>query len=278
MIDFLGVGFQKCGTTSLAKMLRDDSRFFVPKEKELHFFCGNKKEIAGHIDLYLDYFRESNEHQKIGEFTPCYITKEKYLKNIYAHNPAMKIIISVRNPIDRFTSAYVHARQIGVISKYMTPEFIIQQEGRLIGSAWIDNMVSQGYYSRYVKRLFSYFPENQVMIITLDELVSDERSMSKVMEFLQPNDSRPDISASPNLAKFPHVNRREFQKSKKQIAGRYNLTARELRSSRDGKINDILSSSELWVQVRSRVEPLLDPKYIDSNRELEKMLGKTLNW
>jgi Sulfotransferase domain len=278
MVDFLGVGFQKCGTSSLANMLRRDSRFFVPEEKELHFFCGHKKEIAGNTDLYLEYFRASNEHQKLGEFTPCYITEEKYLQNIYAHNPAMKIIISTRNPIDRFTSAYVHAHQIGVISKYMTPEFIIQQEGRLIGYPWINNMVSQGFYSRYIKRLFSYFPENQVMINSLDELVSDESSVSKVMEFLLPNDSRPGISASRNLAKFPHAHARTFQRPKNLTLRKYNLTARELRPLRDEKISDGLSSSELWIQVRSRVEPLLATKYIDSNRELEKMLGKTLNW
>lgn len=94
---FLGIGAQRCSTTTLHMYLMLHHSVFVPDEKELHWFDGKTNYS---VDEYEAYFDE--RYHVRGEITPEY---QFHLPAIAARYPGIKVILVVRNPIDRFVSA-----------------------------------------------------------------------------------------------------------------------------------------------------------------------------
>ena len=73
--NFLCIGAQKSGTTTLYDILKQHPHIFLPDKKELHFFDIESKYQKG-VKYYSSYFQGSNSYLSVGEITPIYI----YLK------------------------------------------------------------------------------------------------------------------------------------------------------------------------------------------------------
>jgi hypothetical protein len=94
---FLGIGAQRCSTTTLHMYLRFHPTVFVPAEKELHWFDGRTNYTLEEYEAHFD-----KRYRVRGEITPEY---QFHLPKIAEHYPGIKVILVVRNPIDRFVSA-----------------------------------------------------------------------------------------------------------------------------------------------------------------------------
>lgn len=121
--NFLVVGFPKCGSTSLHYFLDVHPEIFMPQQKEIHFFSYPninllnkgpkdkhvKKLQIGNIEDYSNLFRASSKSQISGEVSPSYVNYPNNcipkIKEILG-NP--KIIIILRDPINRAYSNYLH--------------------------------------------------------------------------------------------------------------------------------------------------------------------------
>ena len=108
--DFLGIGTQKGGTTSLHALMSQDERIGMPKSKELHYF---DQEEPDNIQAYAKEFEEVSDKELIGEITPYYIFHPKAAQRIKQTIPNVKIIALLRNPVDRTISQYFHATRRG---------------------------------------------------------------------------------------------------------------------------------------------------------------------
>jgi hypothetical protein len=98
-VDFVVVGFPKCGTTSLCNLLASHKDIFLPREKETCFFSGN---FSHNFEwLQRKYIKEARLY---GEACNHYIYKEEALSRILLHNPDMKFIVCIRDPEERFIS------------------------------------------------------------------------------------------------------------------------------------------------------------------------------
>src|SRR5262249_39356681 len=103
--DFLIIGAQKSGTTALVKFLNKHLFVKIPKE-EIHFF-------DLHYDKGVDWYQQQFSQKQsslevIGEKSPYYLfhpTAPKYVQELY---PKMKLIVILRNPVDRAYSQYWH--------------------------------------------------------------------------------------------------------------------------------------------------------------------------
>jgi hypothetical protein len=106
--DFLIAGFSKCGTTGLLHNLaRHPSVATNPRRagtSEIHFFNRDANWQRG-LDWYFAQFPDA---QVAGEKTPSYVYDPKAMQRIAQSLPGVKLILCLRNPVDRLYSWYHH--------------------------------------------------------------------------------------------------------------------------------------------------------------------------
>ncbi|WP_042357267.1 sulfotransferase domain-containing protein [Bacillus rubiinfantis] len=181
--DFLIIGAQKCGTTSLFHYLIQHPQILAPNEKELHFF-----------DLYyengFDWYKSQFPPKPVngrkvlsGEATPKYIYEENVPQLVFQHMPNVKLIVLLRNPVDR---AYSHYQ---MELKNQHPELICEG-GDIVTFAEalerdFDGIVTRGLYAEQLKRWFKLFPRNQILVLQSEQFFTEpERVLQRVFHFL----------------------------------------------------------------------------------------------
>jgi hypothetical protein len=114
-VGFVIAGTQRGGTTTLYEYLRRHPHICMPAEKELHFFDNEDLwRLQPHpYELYHAAFAVEPSHRLLGEATPVYMYWEPALSRIREYNPAMKLILILRNPITRAYSHWNHERPAG---------------------------------------------------------------------------------------------------------------------------------------------------------------------
>lgn len=157
-VDFIGVGVPRCATTWVSSCLAAHPRIGFSSMKETHFFDKIFK-ADDDLSLYESYFTEDPEKIR-GEFTPAYYQDENIAKTIKKFFPAVKIIVCLRNPVERAFSHYVYSKRKGSGGKQSFKE-IIRPEHPLI---------KRGFYYRYLSRFLSHFDKQQVIILYYDEI------------------------------------------------------------------------------------------------------------
>lgn len=162
-LQFMAVGPQRTGTSWLYEVLRSHPSLCFPKGvKETMFF---EKYYSKGLDWYFSHFNHCLAHQICGEIGPTYFDMEQAPKYIYEINPAIKIIINLRHPLERTLSLYRHFLSIGLVSGSFSSA--IEQMPRII---------TAGHYAQHVPRWLDLFGEKQVFFITLDAI--DKKTIS----------------------------------------------------------------------------------------------------
>lgn len=107
MIDFLGIGAQKSGTTWVYRHLSRHRQLWLPETKELHYW---DHDPDGDGAAWLDVFAAAPEDRRKGEYTPAYATlKMPTIERIAKIAPDLRLIYVLRNPIER---AWSQARMV----------------------------------------------------------------------------------------------------------------------------------------------------------------------
>lgn len=173
--DFVIVGPQKCATTWTYEGLAEHPDVYVPDTDSVHYFDMNYHRGP---EWYREYFPEDpSEHAIIGEETPSYIRDEAVPERLAEINPEAKIIISVRNPVDRAFSHYWHEKAKGKIS--------FEFEEVFENYDLYENWVRPGMYVDHVRRFEEYFDTDRIKLIYFDDLVEDDAAfMRDVYEFV----------------------------------------------------------------------------------------------
>lgn len=190
-ISFLVAGVQKGGTTALARYLQQHPQLWLPEEKELHFFDNEDLNWSDPSALYSAYhasFASAPAGALLGEATPIYSFWWPAMARIWAYNPAMRLILCLRNPVKR---AYSHwAMETGRGWDTLPfPEAINTEQERcrcaLPQQHRVFSYLSRGYYSEQLRRLWSFFPREQTLILRQEQLLEDPGgTLSSVHRFL----------------------------------------------------------------------------------------------
>ena len=98
---FIGIGAQRAGTSWLHSCLCEHPEIYMPR-KEMHFF-DNKYEKG--VEWYCNEFSNCGEQQKSGEITPDYMSNYQALERIAQLSKKIKLIVILREPIERAYSA-----------------------------------------------------------------------------------------------------------------------------------------------------------------------------
>ena len=194
-VAFLVAGVQKGGTSALFEYLRDMPGLQLPAVKEAHFF--DDETIDWGRPDYEAYHRLFEPDGRLrGEATPIYIYWPNALERIAAYNPAMKLILLFRDPVER---AWSHWKMEYAKGKEREPFAWCIREGRARlehgdaaapGFHRVFSYVERGFYGRQVERLLSLFPREQCLFLRSEQLREDPAgALTAVCSFL--GQSRP---------------------------------------------------------------------------------------
>ena len=103
--DFVVVGAQKAGTTSLYRMLRKHPQIHMPRTKELHFFDVHWDRASSGTPTSS---RPGRWEWRRGEATPYYLYRPMVRERMLQVLPKARIVVILRNPVDRAYSHYWH--------------------------------------------------------------------------------------------------------------------------------------------------------------------------
>ena len=236
--DFIIIGAGKCGTSSLHKYICAHPQVLSPHKKELNFFHGN---FNKGVDWYLSHFpslTDSAEY-RTGEASPVYFHAPQVDERIHGLFPKTKLIVLLRNPVDRAVSWHYHQVKCGN-SKQTAAAALKNAIAKLQDVSESELAYSGGYiqeslYFYKLQRWLKLFSRSQLLIIQSENFFSRPQSiMSKVFDFLE----LPDYQ-SPNYKKF---------------------------------------NGGLYVPIEASLRQTLSAYFKPHNQKLEHLLNRSFNW
>lgn len=183
--DFIIIGAQKAGTTSLFAYLEQHPQILPSYKKELEYFDGGKYSVdlfakgEGWYRAHFPLKTFMGHDKKTFEASPSYIFNPNAPKRIFDRIPDVKMILLLRNPTERAISQYFHMKRLHA-EELPLMEALMEEENRLAPilknkdyntrkfDFWTYKM--RGKYEEQIQRYLKYFPREQILIIDSDEL------------------------------------------------------------------------------------------------------------
>jgi hypothetical protein len=224
MPDFVIIGAQKCGTTYLYERLIQHSGVVSAFTKEVHFFDVNFRKGVGwyraHFPAYPEDIKQDPKLVFItGEASPYYVFHPHVPKRLHAIAPQAKLILLLRNPVNRAYSHYHHEVRWGF--ETLTFEDAIEREHeRLLGETekmlGDENYYSfnhehysylaRGIYVDQLKNWMKVFPQEQLLILKSEDFYNDTPSiMKRVTDFLKLPSYDPEEYGRPTSSPYPKM-------------------------------------------------------------------------
>ncbi len=218
MPDFLIIGAQKCGTTSLYHYLSQHPQIRTAAQKEVHFF---DLFFSKGVDWYLEKFpsRTAGAGWLTGESSPYYIFHPLVAQRVWRLFPEVKLIVLLREPVARAWSHYHHEVRLGY-EKLSFEDAIALEPERLQGETE-KILADETYYSfnhqhctylsrgAYAEQLLSWmelFPKKQFLILKSEYFYANPaESVKQVLEFLGLPDCRLPEYRKYNAGEYPPI-------------------------------------------------------------------------
>lgn len=199
--DFVIVGAQKAGTSSIFRYLCGLPAVAEPRRKEIHFF---DKFFDRGVGWYRDQFppfegqAEHRAGSMTGEATPYYLFHPLALERMREVVPDTKVIVLLRDPRRRAVSHYWHEVRLG-FEDLSLEEALARETERLEGEEeriradptypgfahQHFSYQARGRYPEQLQRLFALFPREQVVVLRLESMIAaPDEAMSILRRFL----------------------------------------------------------------------------------------------
>ena len=181
--DFIIIGAQKSGTSTLQSALKKHPDVYMAQSNtpggEVHFFDNNWNRG---VDWYNSFFQKP--HLLQGEKTPNYFSKSKCHKKMASVVPDSKLILILRNPVDRAYSQWNHYNQVmekkGKLKWGWEITTFDDAIERNLGKSF-----TNGLYIKKLESLLNYFSREQLYIcFTHDLKTCMPKEMEKIYHFL----------------------------------------------------------------------------------------------
>ncbi len=181
--DFLIIGAQKCGSSSLHAILAEHPRIFLPRgevfffdiddiEQHSDFFIPTPQgwtfhDLDGDLDSYLPWYRglfaDAPEGALLGEDSTTYLASRKAPQRIAQLLPGVKLVAILRDPVRRAYSHYWHRVRTGRTSS--TFESTIVHQGL--------SLLDKGKYDEQLDRYHQHHAADHLHVVLFDDLVRD---------------------------------------------------------------------------------------------------------
>jgi hypothetical protein len=196
-IDFLLIGAQKSGTTSLWKHIAAHPEIFAPATKEVEFFSNPERFERG-LDWYWEtYFAAAPDAVCKGEATTQYMMFPEVPRRIHDAFPTIKLLAVLRNPIDRAYSHYRMSVMRGHEARSFEECVEVLTHRSTNGDIAPDihrDYLRLGEYGRILENYLGLFEREQFHLVFTEALDADPARLTRtVYEFLEVDpDFRPD--------------------------------------------------------------------------------------
>ena len=290
---FVCVGGAKCGTTSLFEYLRGHPQIYLPPQKELHYFSATDlmqrpngprmravlDDIIKTEDAYRKQFAGMKEGQVGGDISPSYLNCPSAPDAIRALLGAPKILIMLRNPVDRMFSQYMHLRR--AVREDLDFDHALaaepQRESEMWGDMWLYR--DSAHSADRVRKYFDVFGRGNVKVVLADDMRNDPRA--EVRSILRFIDVDPEVS----LDLSGEFNKSGLPKSraiaKLTDASPLANLAKKIIPRRIGgiikrKLQEMNTGERVVLSNEDRATYL--SQFTEEIRQLEQLLGRSTGW
>jgi Sulfotransferase domain len=223
--NFLIIGALKGGTTSLHRYLSGHPAVHCSSRKEVHYFSLT---YSHGEHWYLSHFPLKTHaaatrlrygvHLAAGEATPAYLFDPRSPARVHAFDPRMKLIVTLRDPVERAYSHYQMERETRDETRSFEDalaweETDLQPElERFVADPTYESplplfgrsYVARGLYAEHLERWLALFPREQLLVLMSDELRDDPASaLSRVERFLGVSEWQPSSYPQENVRTYP---------------------------------------------------------------------------
>lgn len=203
--DFMIIGAQKSGTSSLYYYLKQHRQISSSYVKEVHYFDGGLKPNIDNFEKGLSWYRSNfpraemiRKRRKVFDSSPLYLFNPIVPKRISDIIPKVKLIAVLRNPTERAISHYFYEKKLGYESLPIMDAFLAEEERLRPILERQDykhtNFIhfsykSRGLYYEQLNRYLKYFSMSNILIIDSASLFSNpESTLQQVFQFIGVDD------------------------------------------------------------------------------------------
>jgi Sulfotransferase family len=292
MPNFIIIGAAKAGTSSIFQYMGQHPEIFTSTPKEPSFFLFDfvvpefkgpgddtfYRTVIADPEAYAALFDKAHSAKAVGEASTNYLHDESAAQRIYKRLPEVKLIVVLRNPVERAYSHYWMYRLAGRETESFG-RALDQEEVRRSsnwGSGW--QYARTGCYAEHIGRYLSFFPRERLLITLYEDFERDSTSfMKRIFQFLEVDQSfvpsmgvRYNVSGQPTsaLTRFLLSSRHPIRQTLKDMVPksvRFHLATR-LRQK-------YLSKPEMPEDCKVRLQEMYRPDLA----KLEKMLDRSLS-
>jgi len=278
--NFFIVGAPRSGTTSLYENLKKIPGIYLSKIKEPEYFspnCSKRNKIVRIVDKkkYLTLFVDVNDESAIGEASTSYLEDPDSPKLIHEVVPNARIIVSLRNPIERAYSHYLIHRR-GNIEKQSFHE-AIRKILKKYDPLTSNHYLHAGLYSKQLLQYINTFGKKNIKILIFEEFIKNKRKgFQDILSFL---------NIKFNLDNLDYEAFHSFELPKGKIATKI-LHSNKIKKIA-GKLiptdnRQILKEKLLMntdkPQMMNEDRKMLEDFYKEDVKELKNILGRDLPW
>jgi len=188
--NFFIVGAPKAGTTSLYEYLKNIPGIYMSRVKEPNYFSikamPDKKPFKPirNKEKYLDLFKNATNEVILGEASTLYLSDPEASTLIRKACPTARILISLRDPIERLFSHYL----MNVSRSWIKSSFKNQIHKEMNNKADFTKphiRLSAGLYSKDVQRYLDTFGKEHVKILIFEEFIKNPKViLEDILKFL----------------------------------------------------------------------------------------------
>ena len=186
-VDFFIVGAPKAGTTSLYHYFNEHPEIEMSTKKEPDYFSDEAINQQGMyygehridtLEKYEALFPDDATDKKLGEASVSYLFYPNVAGDIYKYNPDAKIIIMLRNPVDRAFSHYLMDYRLGLVSDSFE-DIVTKQSSSGKATLCCQQYIEISAYAQQIKRYFEVFDTANILVIDYAEFKKNAQGIVK---------------------------------------------------------------------------------------------------
>jgi hypothetical protein len=214
-VDFFIVGAPKAGTTSLYHYLSEHPQVEMSSQKEPDYFSDKAineqgmyydKNRINTLDKYESLFVQK-ESVVYGEASVSYLFYENVAEDIKKYNPNAKIIIMLRNPIERAFSHYLMDYRLGLISDSFE-NIIAKKSKHKNAHLFYQQYIKVSKYAKQIQRYLDFFEKENILFVDYEDFKKNgSEIVFQVYDFLNiSTEFGANINTKYNAFKMPKNN------------------------------------------------------------------------
>jgi len=190
---FVIIGAQRSGTTYLYSQLDDHPEITMarPMRPEPKFFLDEHARELGREHYTKAFFSHRTDERVLGEKSTSYIEHPEVAKRMAAVLPDAKILVMLRNPVQRAISNYYFSVKHGLETRTIEEVFLEKKpapESTINTSVSAFSYLERGAYDNYLEPFYNQFGADRMKVLLFEKMVGHQAEIQDLYRFLGVDD------------------------------------------------------------------------------------------